>query len=57
MYPHSFRHFFAIEFLKRNSNIALLADLLGHQSVSVTQIYLRMSQEQQKDAIDKAVNW
>lgn len=54
MHPHAFRHFFAIEFLKRNNNIALLADLLGHGSVNVTQIYLRQSQEQQRDAIDKA---
>lgn len=57
MHPHAFRHFFAIEFLKRNNNIALLADLLGHGSVNVTQIYLRQSQEQQKAAIDAAVNW
>ena len=57
MHPHSFRHFFAIEFLKRNNNIALLADLLGHGSVNVTQIYLRQSQEQQQIAVDKAVNW
>lgn len=57
MHPHAFRHFFAIEFLKRNNNIALLADLLGHSGVNITQIYLRQSQEQQKNAIDAAVNW
>ena len=57
MHPHSFRHFFAMEFLKRNGNIALLADLLGHGSVNVTQLYLRQSQEQQRQAIDKAVDW
>lgn len=56
-HPHSFRHFFAIEFLKRNNNIALLADLLGHGDVNVTQIYLRQSKEQQRQAIDNAVNW
>lgn len=57
MHPHSFRHFFAIEFLKRNNNIALLADILGHSDVKMTQLYLRQSQEQQQDAVDKAVNW
>ena len=57
MHPHAFRHFFAIEFLKRNSNIALLADLLGHSNVNVTQLYLRQSQEQQRQAIDDAVDW
>ena len=57
MHAHSFRHFFAIEFLKRKNNIALLADILGHSNVNVTQIYLRQSKEQQKDAVDEAVNW
>lgn len=57
MHPHSFRHFFAIEFVKRNNNISLLADLLGHGSVNITQIYLRQSEEQQKTAVDNTVNW
>lgn len=57
MHPHSFRHFFAIEFIKRKNDIALLADLLGHGDVKVTQIYLRQSQEQQQRAVDEAVDW
>lgn len=57
MHPHSFRHFFAIEFLKRRNDIAMLADLLGHGSVNMTRIYLRQSQEQQKDVLDETVDW
>lgn len=57
LHPHAFRHMFAIEFLKRNSNISLLADILGHSGINTTMIYLRMSQQQQKSEIDKAVNW
>ena len=57
MHPHSFRHFFAVEFLKRNGNIALLADLLGHSSINITRIYLQQSQGQQKGAVDDAVDW
>lgn len=57
MHPHSFRHFFAIEFLKRKNDIAMLADLLGHGSVNMTRIYLRQSQEQQKDILDEIVDW
>ena len=57
MHAHSFRHFYAIEFLKRRNDIALLADLLGHKSINITQIYLRQSQEQQRDAVDTGVDW
>lgn len=57
MHPHSFRHLFAIEFLQRNSNLSLLADVMGHSSVSTTAIYTRMTQEQQISAVNSAVNW
>ncbi len=39
MHPHSFRHFFAIEFLKRDNDISLLADLMGHNSINTTAIF------------------
>jgi len=57
MHPHSFRHLFAIEFLKRNSNISLLADVMGHTSVATTAIYTRMTREQQEAAVNDAVRW
>lgn len=57
LHPHAFRHMFAIEFLKRNSNISLLADILGHVGVNTTMIYLRMSQEQQRQEVDRSINW
>lgn len=57
MHPHSFRHMFAVQFLKRNNNLSLLADILGHSSVATTAIYTRMTKEQQQDAVNKAINW
>lgn len=57
MHPHSFRHLFALEFLKRNNNLSLLADVMGHSSVSTTAIYTRMTKEQQADAVDQTINW
>lgn len=57
MHPHSFRHFFAIEFLKRDKDISLLADLMGHSSINTTAIYLRLSQSEQKDRLNKAMNF
>ncbi len=56
-HPHSFRHLYAIEFLKHNSNIALLADLMGHSDVSTTSIYLRLSREEQMNQFNKASDW
>lgn len=56
-HPHAFRHMFGIEFMKANGNISLLADLMGHSSVSTTQIYARMSAEEQKRQLDEVVTW
>ena len=41
VYPHSFRHRFAKSFLERCNDIAFLADLMGHESIETTRIYLR----------------
>lgn len=57
VYPHSFRHMFAINFLKNNGDLSLLADLLGHENIATTAIYTRMSAEQQHNAVNSAVNW
>lgn len=57
LHPHSFRHYFALEFLKENPDIALLADILGHRSIDMTRIYLKRSQEQLKDAVNQTVKW
>ena len=57
MHPHSFRHLFALEFLKHNTNLSLLADVMGHSSVATTAIYTRMTKEQQANAVDDIVNW
>lgn len=57
MHPHSFRHMFAVEFLKRNNNLSLLADVMGHSSMSTTAIYTRLTKEQQILAVNSAVTW
>lgn len=53
MYPHSFRHRFAKNFLARSSDISLLADLLGHESIETTRIYLTRSSKEQKLLLDQ----
>ena len=57
VYPHSFRHRFAKNFLDRFNDIALLADLMGHESIETTRIYLRRTASEQQKIVDKVVNW
>ena len=57
VYPHSFRHRYAKNFLDRFSDIALLADLMGHESIETTRIYLRRTASEQRKIVDKIVNW
>jgi integrase len=57
IYPHSFRHRFAKNFLEKFNDIALLADLMGHESIETTRIYLRRTAGEQQGIVDKIVNW
>ena len=57
VYPHSFRHRFAKNFLEKYSDIALLADLMGHESIETTRIYLRRTASEQQELVDKIVTW
>lgn len=57
VYPHSFRHRFAKNFLDRFNDLALLADLMGHESIETTRIYLRRTASEQQKIVDKVVNW
>lgn len=57
VYPHSFRHRFAKSFLSKFNDISLLADLMGHESIETTRIYLTQSSKEQSHLIDKIVTW
>lgn len=57
IYPHSFRHRYAKNFLERFNDIALLADLMGHESIETTRIYLKRTSNEQKRIVDKIVIW
>ena len=57
VYPHSFRHRYAKNFLEKYNDIALLADLMGHESIETTRIYLRRTASEQQDIVDKVVIW
>lgn len=57
VYPHSFRHRFAKSFLERCNDITFLADLMGHESIETTRIYLRKTSTEQRELVDKVIDW
>lgn len=57
VYPHSFRHRFAKSFLSKCNDIAFLADLMGHESIETTRIYLRKTSTEQREIIDTIIDW
>jgi len=57
VYPHSFRHRFAKSFLERCNDLSMLADLMGHENIETTRIYLRKTSIEQRNIIDQVVNW
>ena len=57
VYPHSFRHRYAKNFLEKFNDISLLADLMGHESIETTRIYLRRTASEQQIIVDKVITW
>ena len=57
VFPHSFRHRFAKNFLESFNDISLLADLMGHESIETTRIYLRRTASEQQTIVDKYITW
>lgn len=44
-------------FIEKNPDIAFLADLMGHESLETTRIYLRRTASEQREAVNATIDW
>jgi site-specific recombinase XerD len=53
LHPHALRHSFAVSLLDAGVDLETIRDLLGHESIQTTSIYLHCSTAKRRAAVDR----
>ncbi len=53
VFPHNLRHLFAVTFYEKSKDIGKLADILGHENIETTRIYIRTSSYEYQKRLDE----
>jgi integrase/recombinase XerD len=55
-HPHALRHTFATRLLRAGADIMEIKDLMGHQSLASSVVYLSVDEDRLREAIDRPYN-
>ena len=53
VHPHSFRHLFAVTYMKQYADLPELADIMGHSSLETTRIYTRNTSDERRKRMNE----